>query len=172
MWPGVEYSQLEEIDTALCLQKMAATPGNNVPLSENIRPFVEQTLSGGGTSHRVNGIAVQAVHFGPQLPPAPVPTMVKSKKRSIDTVDDANLPIYNACNRRGPPSRRYIDVISTQIMEDAWKKNLLWLLARLHSRENQTIPTWTGFNISARNKHVIAKDNVGYLLTINADTKS
>ena len=134
---------------------MAATPGNKVPLSENIRPFVgttlpwdnidrlEQTLSGGGTSHRVNGIAVQAVHFGPQLPPAAVPAMVKSKKRSIDTVDDANLPIYNACNIRGPPSRRYIDVTSTQIMEDAWKKNLLWLLARLHSRENQTIPTTT-----------------------------
>ena len=116
MWPGVEYSQLEEIDTTLCLQKMAATPGNKVPLSENISPFVSntlpwdnidrlgQTLSGGGTSHRVNGIAVQAVHFGPQLPPAPVPAMVKSKKRSIDTVDDANLPIYKACNRRGPPS--------------------------------------------------------------------
>ena len=50
---------------------MAATPGNEVPLPENIRPFVgttlawdnidrlEETLSGGGTSHRVNGIAVQ-----------------------------------------------------------------------------------------------------------------
>ena len=72
---GVAYSQLEEINTALCLQKMAATPGNEVPLPENIRPFVgttlawdnidrlEETLSGGGASHRVNGIAVQAVHF-------------------------------------------------------------------------------------------------------------
>ena len=118
---------------------MAATPGNEVPLPENIRPFVgttlawdnidrrEETLSGGGTSHRVNGIAVQAVHFGSQPPPASVPAMVKSKKRSIDTVDDANLPIYNAGNRRGPPSRRYVEVTSTQIMEDAWKKNLLWL---------------------------------------------
>ena len=148
--------------------------------SKNIRPFVgttlawdnidrlEETLSGGGTSHRVNGIAVQAVHFGPQLPPASVPAMVKSKKRSIDTVDDANLPIYNAGNRRGPPSRRYVEVTSTQIMEDAWKKNLLWLLARLHSSENQTIPSWTGFNILVRNKHVVAKDSVGYLPTINA----
>ena len=174
---GVAYSQLEEINTALCLQKMSATPGNEVPLPENICPFVgttlawenidrlEETLSGGGTSHRVNGIAVQAVHFGPQLPPASVPAMVKSKKRSIDTVDDANLPIYNAGNRRGPPSRRYVEVTSTQILEDAWKKNLLWLLARLHSCENQTIPNWTGFNILVRNKHVAAKDSVGYLPT-------
>ena len=115
---GVAYSQLKEINTALCLQKMAATPGNEVPLPENIRPFIgttlawdnidrlEGTLSGEGTSHRVNGIAVQAVHFGPQLPPASVPAMVKSKKRSIDTVDDANFPIYNAGDRRGPPFSR------------------------------------------------------------------
>ena len=83
-------------------------------------------------------------------------------------MDDANLPIYNAGNRRGPPSRRYVEVISTQIMEDAWKKNLLWLLARLHSSENQTIPSWTGCNILVRNKHVVAIDSVGYLPTINA----
>ena len=36
---GVAYSQLEEINTALCLPKIAATPGNEVPLPENIRPF-------------------------------------------------------------------------------------------------------------------------------------
>ena len=93
---------------------------------------------------------VQAVHFGFQLPSASVPRLVKSRKRSsIDTVDDANLPIYNASNRRGPPSsRRYVEVTSTQILEDAWKKNLLWLLARLHSSENQTIPSLTEINIS------------------------
>ena len=65
-------------------------------------------------------------------------------------------------------------------MEDAWKKNFLWLLARLHSSDqtipnqtkpfkpNQTIPSWTGFNILMRNKHVVAKDSVGYLPTLNA----
>ena len=57
---------------------------------------------------------------------------------------------------------------STQIMENARKKNLLWLLARLHSGEDQTIPSWTGFNILVRNEHVVAKDSVGYLPTINA----
>ena len=94
--------------------------------------------------------------------------MVKSKKRSIDTVDDANLPIYNTGNRRGPPSQRYVEVISTKIMEDAWKKNLLWLLPFLRSSENETISIWTGFNILVRNKHVVAKDSVGYLPTLNA----
>ena len=34
--------------------------------------------------------------------------------------------------------------------------------------ENQTITSWTGFKILVRNKHVVAKDSVGYLPTINA----
>ena len=41
-------------------------------------------------------------------------------------------------------------------------------MARLDSSENQTIPSWTGFNILVRNKHVVAKDRVGYLPAINA----
>ena len=36
----VAYSQLEEIISALCLQKMAATPGNEVPLPENSSPLL------------------------------------------------------------------------------------------------------------------------------------
>ena len=55
-----------------CLQKMALTPDNEVPLPENIQAHVnttlawdnidrlEETLSGAGTTHRVNGIAAQA----------------------------------------------------------------------------------------------------------------
>ena len=74
---AIAYSQLEKINTALCLLKIVAIPGNEVPLPENIRPLVgitlawdnidhlEESLSGGGTSHRVNGIAMQALRFDP-----------------------------------------------------------------------------------------------------------
>ena len=66
-----------------CLQKMALTPDNEVPSPQTIQVYVnttfawdnidrlEETLSGAGTSHRVNGIAIQARHFGPNLPPPP-----------------------------------------------------------------------------------------------------
>ena len=61
----ITYSQLEEINMALCLQKMASA--SEIPLSDNIQPLVcttlawnnidclEETLSGEGTSQRVNG---------------------------------------------------------------------------------------------------------------------
>ena len=60
---GIAYSQIEEINIAPRLQKMALTPDNEVPLPENIQAFVntllaldnidklEETLSGAETSH-------------------------------------------------------------------------------------------------------------------------
>jgi len=94
--------------TLLCLQKMAST--SEIPLPDNIQPHVcttlawEETLSGEGTSHRVNGIAVQARHFEQQLPPGPSTQIVKTKKRSVEAPDAENLPIYNAGGHCGPRS--------------------------------------------------------------------
>ena len=175
---GMSYSQIEEINTALCLQKLASTPENSIPLPGNIKPYIsttlawdnvdrlEETLSGEGTSHRVNGIAIQARHFGLDLPRVDVtPILSKSKKRSIDVVLDKELPIYNAGQRCGPPSRAYVEVTSSDIEANAQKKNLLWILVRLHATEN---PGWTGFNIKVRNEEQVSQDNIGYLQTIDA----
>ena len=72
---GVSYSQLDENDTALCLQKLATDFNHRVALPCSIKPNVftslawdnadrlEETLTRKGTSHRVNGIAVQAGHI-------------------------------------------------------------------------------------------------------------
>ena len=55
--------KLKKINIALCLQKIALTPDNEVPLPENIQAYVntmlawdnidklEETLFGAGTSH-------------------------------------------------------------------------------------------------------------------------
>ena len=42
---GVSYPQLEELNTAMCLQKLAATPENMVPLPENIKPYISTSLA-------------------------------------------------------------------------------------------------------------------------------
>ena len=76
---GISYTQLEEIDTALCLYKLEAQTENSVAIPKRIQPYLpttlawdnidrlEETLSGKGMSHRVNGIAVQASVVGPHL---------------------------------------------------------------------------------------------------------
>ncbi|KAK3713975.1 hypothetical protein QZH41_005644 [Actinostola sp. cb2023] len=170
---------LEEIDTALCLQKMAKASDDKAVLPENIHPHVctslawdnidrlEETLSGDGTSHRVNGIAVQPKVFGPHLPSSLDTAIEKSRKRTV-TLPPTLLPVYNAGNRVGPPSRKYIEVTSETVLYNAWKKNLLWILARLHAEVNQNISSWTGFNISCRDDVTVSQDNIGYLSTIDA----
>ncbi|KAK3746969.1 hypothetical protein QZH41_002521 [Actinostola sp. cb2023] len=175
---GISYSQLEEINTALCLQKMAST--SEIPLPDNIQPYVsttlawdnidrlEETLSGEGTSHRVNGIAVQARHFGPRVPTELSPVIAKSKQRSVEPLDVVNPPIYNAGERQGPQPRRYVEVTCQEALENARRKNLLWVLVRLHGEVNQKVSGWTGFNILVRNEVEVCQDNIGYLPTIDA----
>ena len=67
---GVYFSQHEKNDTTLCLQKMAANLNQKLVLPGTIQPNVfpnlawdnngrlEETLTGEGTTHHVNGIAV------------------------------------------------------------------------------------------------------------------
>ena len=150
---GVSYSQIEELNTTLCLEKLAAIPENMIPLPDNIKPYniptslacdnierLEETLSGEGISHCVNRIAVQAQHFDPYFAAVEgTPNVEKSKRRSADVVVEKELPVYDTGKCCGPPSRAYVQVSFLEIETNARKKNLLWLLVRLHATENQTI---------------------------------
>ena len=138
---SVSYSQVEEIDTALCLQKLASTPDACVPLPDNIHPHVpatvswdnvdrtEDTLPGAGTSHRVNGIVVVLSVSG-QAPTLQLQTNIpKDKQRSIKPID-LNIVVYSAGERSGPAPRPYVAVDNNMVIEDAKRKNMLWLLTR------------------------------------------
>lgn len=111
---------------------MAAT--NKIPLPDNIHPHVstilawdnidrlEANLSGEGTSHRVNGIAVQARHFGPQPLIEQSLGITKSKRRSVEPLDVEALPIYNTGERQGPKPRRYVKVNYQEALESGRRK--------------------------------------------------
>ena len=111
---------------------MALTTDNEVPLPENIQAYgnitlawdnidrLKETLSGAGTSHRVNGIAVQARHFGRNLPPAPGTEQARTRKRSIDPSVISAVPPYNAADRCGPRARAFVEVTA----EGSWRKQV------------------------------------------------
>jgi len=178
---GVSYDTLEENDTALCLQKLAVSLNQRVALPRTIKPSVftnlawdnidriEETLTGEGTSHRVNGIAVQPKVFGPHLPIDSLPAVVKSKKRTV-TVETQQLPLSVSGERVGPqPLQTLDDTAECQLQaQTARKKDLLWILIRLVNTKEQTVPAWTGFNVMTREKEPVQEDVVGYLPTINA----
>lgn len=92
---AISYSQLEENDTALSLQKLGAAVEQQKVLPETIQPdiftqlawgnidLMEETLTGAGTTHRVNGIAIQPKIFGPQPQKVPLPHVAKTKQCSV-----------------------------------------------------------------------------------------
>ena len=118
---SIAYSQLEELNLSLCLQKLCMAeqtnfllPGNILVHTDTILAFdnidhLENTLSGGGTSHRINGIAVQHTVYGPHPEPIAVPRVEKSKQRSLAPAETP-LPIYNVTQRTGLPPRKVIEV--------------------------------------------------------------
>ena len=88
----------------------------------------------------MNGIAIQARHYGPHLPlDEAVPNVAKTKQRSVEVLNDTDLPVYNAGERCGPPTRTFVEVTSSEIEAKSRKKNLLWILVRLHAAEKQKV---------------------------------
>ena len=181
MWKRGSLLTNRRIEHSAVSEENGNDPENAVPLPDNIKPYIstllawdninrlEETLSGGRTSHRVNGIAIPARHLGPDLLPAQVtPVITKSKQRGPEVVRECNIPTYNAGECCGPPPRSYVEVSSTEIQRNASKKNLLWILVQLHAAEKQKVCGWTGFHILVRDEIEVKKDNIGYLPTIDA----
>ena len=140
------YSTLEEIDTALCIEKLELVDCENIPLPSGIHPSVptvlafdnidrqEEVLSGSGTTHRVNGIIVQpaSMSCAPPKPESHV-THKKEKKRSIEP-SHTYLPIYTVGKKKGPPPIKPVDLSKAlkSSTVTAHQQNLLWILARKH----------------------------------------
>ena len=175
---SISYSQLAELDTALALQKLAIEDELGIAIPSNIQPCVpttvafdnidrlEATLSGGGTSHRVNGVAVQPTVSTVQ-PNKEAGASRKERRRSITPIN-VMLPPYNAGARADPQVIETLDFDTSNAVEEARLKNLVWSLVRQKDTENQTISSWTGHNIRTRDQVSVTQDNVGYLPTINA----
>jgi hypothetical protein len=178
---GISYSQLEEIDTALCLKKLTRDDDESrIAIPSNILPCIpatlaydnidrcEETLEGSGTSHRVNGIAVQQQVATVRPREEKSVTVTKQeKRRSIDLPKSSVRP-YNAGVRVGPTPIPPITADYQEIVAIARDKNYIWSLVRQVDENNQIVSSWTGFNILTRNKVIVSQDNIGYLPTINA----
>jgi len=174
---GVSYSLLQEIDTAICLQKLLLKNEVSLPLDlcpgifttlawDNI-DCLEETLSGGGTSHRVNGIAIQQKE-GDNPEPQMLPKLSKTKQRSI-SYETGLIPIYNAGKRVGPKKIETVDPDALTVVHNSFIRNIAWAMSRLSPDEqHQTVSGWSGFNIKIRSDIDVEQDNVAYLPTINA----
>lgn len=178
---GCSYTALEEIDTALAIDKLAATESpSEVPLPGNIHQGIctvlafdnidrlEETLSGSGTSHRVNGIIVQPTSLSCARPQQTTVER-KDKTRTIQ-FSETSLPNFNVGKRQGPPIIEPLDITTTSeaVIKRSRNDNHLWVLTRLLNADKQTVSSWTGYNILIKIDSNTEKDEIGYLPTINA----
>jgi len=156
------YTRLQEIDTALCIEKLSSVDENKLALPSWANPCIptvlafdnidrqEETLSGAGTSHRVNGIVVQPQSLS--CTPERNSTVDKKEKRRTLELSEQPLPIYITSKREGPPPLQFanLSVPLADAIERSRQNNFLWVINRLHDTVNQTVSSWTVFNIRTR----------------------
>ena len=177
---GCSYTALEEIDTALCIDKVARVDTDDVPLPTNVHPSIptvltfdnidrlEESLSGGGTSHRVNGMIIQAKSLS-CLPQRQISVVSKKDKKQSIQPSDKLLPVYSVGKRVDPPAitPSFTDIFNNAASISNRKKHL-WLLTHFLDPSDQIVSSWTGLNITTRSHLKVDEDIVGYLPTINA----
>lgn len=144
----------------LCLQ---IYPGVFTTLAWDNIDRLEETLSGDGTFHRINGIAVQPQVAGPMNV---LPAVKKSNKRSISPAPTM-LPTCNVGKQAGPSKTATLGVDTKSELEGSSIKNHVWFLAQMSDPENQVISSWTGFNIQVCDNITVCQDTVSYLSTIS-----
>ena len=173
---GVSDTKLSEVDTAYAILKMGSS---SRLLPDDIQTYqpaslvydnidrLEKTLSGSGTTHRVNGIVVQKPFIGPKVQRKRI-MVPKTRQRSIN-VQPLELLDYNVGSITEPPIlwETHMEV-SGPYTTVAHKKNLIWLLCRNKNIIQQEVASWTGFNILRRKDNVVMKDIVGYLPTVDS----
>lgn len=170
---GIAITQLQELETCFAEQHLKEQEGENAYLPEPLLagPFVtlcwdnndlcEETLSGHGTTHCTNGIAIQRQAFGPQPVGKAGSQTQRSRRRSVAPRFCEVLP-YNAGTRCGPPKSNVdASLIGTpsEVHEEFRSDDFAWLLARFSASEStfigtlpggQNLPSWSAFNAAVQ----------------------
>ena len=192
---GVSYDLVEEIETEYALDVINKQRENRVVLPASVTQEeckstvalmvadnidnLECTLSGSGTSHRVNSILVternERESGDESDDPDYAPPVAKKCRRSLPvTVVTKEIPEYYGGKRVGPGELPHVQNlgVSSSYSEKAKEltlRYLVWLEVRkLETHPLLLVPGWTGFNIKVRDRVVVVESTISYLDTIDS----
>ena len=192
---GVSYDLVEEIETEYVLDVINKQRENRVVLPVSVTQEeckstvalmvadnidnLECTLSGSGTSHRVNSILVternERESGDESDDPDYAPPVAKKCRRSLPvTVVTKEIPEYYGGKRVGPGELPHVQNlgVSSSYSEKAKEltlRYLVWLEVRkLETHPLLLVPGWTGFNIKVRDRVVVVESTISYLDTIDS----
>ena len=131
--------------------------------------FMEETISGTGTTHNTNGIIVQQISSDIQNVVEQSMKMKKTGKHSLEP-PPKNLLAYYSKQRTGPARSTFLfnqEAIQTALQKDSISLDNAFCFSKLPQLNSITLPGWTGFNT----KLVAIVPNlskIGYLPVIDA----
>lgn len=196
---GISYDLVQEIETEYALEVIDVQRENKVVIPAKVTAesvsskvavmvadnidIMECTLTGSGTSHRVNSILItETKKQGENRNSANesddeedyVPVSKKKCKRSLPTtVVVREIPEYYGGKRVGPGHLQHVTTIGCSSYNDKAKllrmHYLVWLEVRkLKTHPLLLVPRWTGFNIKIRDNIVVLQSGISYLDTIDS----
>ncbi|XP_066917320.1 uncharacterized protein [Clytia hemisphaerica] len=182
---GISYDVVQSLLTEVAYQKVDSTDGEKVQLPETTEKEtfamlaednidrLEETLSGEGTTHKVNSIIIQpdvkkTIEIdgrGGSFTTEPVHTKRRSFKSTPTLLED-----YILGKRVGPKatSAAKEDSFADILCADQVHLYNTWVALRIHQPIMQHVPSWTGFFIKIRQDIPIRPSQVGYLDCLDA----
>ena len=174
----VSHTSVLEHDTAIALQEVekgSSTLPSNLKKSSyttlvwDNNDFAERTLSGKGTTHNTNGIAVQHENVAAENPQAlPAQSRKKTRQRSLPA-PATKLMRFTGQKKSSPEAfadsvplemSQYADVLHTNKEKDA-----AFYVAK--TSQERLLPSWTGFN-QLLSSNIHPKATIAYLPVIDA----
>ena len=201
---GLSATQVREIETGMSegilLQQRDSTrvfvPSNImsssfVHLAWDNNDLIEETLTGLGTTHCTNGIAIQRqVHIAQskELPGTVCVQPAARRRRARSIAPPPQLDVeYVGAKCLGPSLLPIPGAIlhsyhqNQQVKDSILSEDFAWLLSRLltgdsasfgRQEKEQTTPGWSAFNASVAQSDVIRPSIIGYLPVIPASRRS
>ena len=157
---GIAYQQLETkeegfIPPGFEVSKITVLVYDNID-------FLEETLSGAGTSHYTNGIMFQVSETGSQIQ-VTARTSIPGTKKTF-TPQKSEIAPYFLYKKEAPGEQLVLSADLSQLLEASQHKNLCY--AWLKETDGSTYPAFTGFNIKTSSP--LPKSVVHYLPIIEA----
>ena len=178
---GVSYTLLMESQTenAYKIHELQTESGYILPIDCQKEAFTiyvadnidrnEETLSGHGTTHKVNNLLIQA-NGNFSASPLRYSPEIKRRRRSFKPSDSTDhvTPSFSG-KRIGPGVLRFPANAGKEMMFAKLERdNFLWALLRWQSMPKQIIPSWTGFHITIQEGIPVMKSSIQYLDCIDA----
>ena len=140
---------------------------------------LECTLSGSGTSHRVNSILVterNETENRDELDDQDfAPPVAKKCRRSLPaTVVTREIPEYYGGKRKGPGELPLVQNLGIRSSysdkaKELTLRYLVWLeIRKLETHPLLLVPGWTGFNVNIRDRVVVVESTISYLDTVDS----